>query len=316
MSWHKTPDAWTLLQTLLQQEAFDASHSMRREHCSPPSLVSHSPTAPHAYLSWFILNGHADGSSASIHLLVLPPRSYPETFELAHDALNPLGCFVSIPVFFHIVVVTLRTSPSLTYLPLCDLPARSYLLQPFLPPPSLPPSFSPSPVLPHQAFAMTGWRLGYVAAPRPLSSACNRIQSQTTSGPSSIAQKAAMAAFTLGPKGGQAVEDMVTAFRRRRDMVVGRLQGINGVGLKEPAGAFYVFPDVSSFYGKEAPRFGVIDGSDDMCRFLLEAAQVALVPGSAFGDDRCIRLSYAASDELLKQALDRIEKALATVVSS
>ncbi|CAI7804926.1 unnamed protein product [Closterium sp. NIES-53] len=164
-----------------------------------------------------------------------------------------------------------------------------------------------------KAFAMTGWRLGYLAAPKPFAAAANRIQSQTTSGASSIAQKAAMAAFELGPCGGDTVAAMVAAFRRRRDMLVARLEKIAGINLAVPQGAFYLFPDVSSFYGRSGPGFGPITDSESMCRYLLERGQVALVPGEAFGAPECIRISYAAADEVLLQAMDRIEKALAEI---
>ncbi|GJP44690.1 hypothetical protein CLOM_g4051 [Closterium sp. NIES-68] len=164
-----------------------------------------------------------------------------------------------------------------------------------------------------KAFAMTGWRLGYLAAPKPFAAACNRIQSQTTSGASSIAQKAAMAAFQLGPHGGATVAAMVDAFRRRRDMLVARLESIPGVKLAVPQGAFYLFPDVSSFYGRSGPGFGPITDSESMCRYLLERGQVALVPGEAFGAPECIRISYAASDEVLLEAMDRIEKAISEI---
>ncbi|CAI6012220.1 unnamed protein product [Closterium sp. NIES-65] len=164
-----------------------------------------------------------------------------------------------------------------------------------------------------KAFAMTGWRLGYLAAPKPFAAAANRIQSQTTSGASSIAQKAAMAAFDLGLCGGATVAAMVEAFRRRRDMLVDRLEKIAGIKLAVPQGAFYLFPDVSSFYGRSGPGFGPITDSESMCRYLLERGQVALVPGEAFGAPECIRISYAAADEVLLQAMDRIEKALAEI---
>eukprot|EP00271_Cylindrocystis_brebissonii_P004636 TRINITY_DN16412_c0_g1_i1.p1 TRINITY_DN16412_c0_g1~~TRINITY_DN16412_c0_g1_i1.p1 ORF type:complete len:522 (+),score=72.59 TRINITY_DN16412_c0_g1_i1:840-2405(+) len=162
-----------------------------------------------------------------------------------------------------------------------------------------------------KAFAMTGWRLGYLAAPKLFASACLRIQSQTTSGPSSIAQKAAMAALALGLNGGAPVAEMAAAFEERRDMLAARLQKIPGVRLAVPEGAFYLFPDVSEFFGDaDVEGFGLVNDSDSMCRYLLERGQVALVPGEAFGAPNCIRISYAASMETLQAAMDHIEEAL------
>ncbi|KAF3775397.1 Bifunctional aspartate aminotransferase and glutamate/aspartate-prephenate aminotransferase [Nymphaea thermarum] len=132
-----------------------------------------------------------------------------------------------------------------------------------------------------------------------------------TSGASSISQKAALAALGMGFRGGEAVSVMVQAFQERRDFLVKRLRALDGVKLSVPQGAFYIFPDFSSYYGSEVEGFGVIDGSDSLCRFLLDKAQVALVPGEAFGDDNCIRISYAASLSTLQAAMDKIEKALA-----
>eukprot|EP00850_Spirogloea_muscicola_P016620 SM000136S00166 [mRNA] locus=s136:144166:147260:+ [translate_table: standard] len=161
-----------------------------------------------------------------------------------------------------------------------------------------------------KAFAMTGWRLGYLAAPLHFAAACNRIQSQTTSGASSLAQKAAMAALGLGLAGGEPVKAMVAAFEKRRSFLVERWGALPGVKLSVPEGAFYLFPDVSSYYGAEADGFGTILDGEDLCRFLLDTAQVALVPGSAFGAPECVRISYAASFETLWLAMERIERAL------
>lgn len=163
-----------------------------------------------------------------------------------------------------------------------------------------------------KAFAMTGWRLGYLAAPAHFAKAAASIQSQTTSGPSSISQEAGIAALALGKAGGEPVATMCAAFEKRRDYVVARLKGIRGMKLAAPEGAFYVFPDVSGLVGDgcEAKDFGAVADADELCRYLLEKAQVALVPGSAFGNPECLRISYAASDETLKEALDRIEAAL------
>ena len=163
-----------------------------------------------------------------------------------------------------------------------------------------------------KSFAITGWRLGYLAAPQHFATATAKIQGQTTSGPSSISQEAALAALGLGKFGGEPVAVMKAAFQKRRDYVYERLVAIDGVRLEAPEGAFYVFPDVSGLVGDgcEADGFGPIADADALCEYLLEKAQVALVPGSAFGCPECLRISYAASDETLKEALDRIEAAL------
>ncbi|XP_022739681.1 bifunctional aspartate aminotransferase and glutamate/aspartate-prephenate aminotransferase isoform X1 [Durio zibethinus] len=161
-----------------------------------------------------------------------------------------------------------------------------------------------------KAFAMTGWRLGYIAGPKHFVAACNKIQSQATSGASSISQKAGVAALGLGYAGGEAVSTMVKAFRERRDFLVKSFRELEGVKISEPQGAFYLFIDFSSYYGIEAEGFGKIENSESLCRYLLDKAQVALVPGDAFGDDSCIRISYAASLTTLQAAFERIKKAL------
>ena len=147
------------------------------------------------------------------------------------------------------------------------------------------------------------------------SKAFNMLQSQLTSGPSSIAQEAALAGYVeLGDKGGAPVELMRKKFQERRDYVMERLRKIEGVAIETPGGAFYAFPDVTKLCGGDkggfVEGFGPVKGSDEMCRYLLQEARVALVPGSAFGVDECIRISYAASDETLEKALDRITEAL------
>ncbi|KAL3613413.1 hypothetical protein CASFOL_042676 [Castilleja foliolosa] len=164
-----------------------------------------------------------------------------------------------------------------------------------------------------KAFAMTGWRLGYIAGPKHFVAACGKIQSQSTSGASSISQKAAVAALGMGHAGGEAVSTMVKAFRERRDFLVKSFGELEGVKISEPQGAFYLFLDFSSYYGSEIDGFGVIDGSEFLCRYLLEKAQVALVPGDAFGDDTCIRISYAASLDILQAAFERIKEALVSL---
>ncbi|KAK6135021.1 hypothetical protein DH2020_031248 [Rehmannia glutinosa] len=164
-----------------------------------------------------------------------------------------------------------------------------------------------------KAFAMTGWRLGYLAGPKHFVAACGKIQSQSTSGASSISQKAAVAALGLGYAGGEAVSTMVKAFRERRDFLVKSFGELEGVKISEPQGAFYLFLDFSFYYGSTVDGFGAITGSESLCRYLLDKAQVALVPGDAFGDDTCIRISYAASLDTLQAAFERIKEALASI---
>ncbi|KAI4330496.1 hypothetical protein MLD38_028781 [Melastoma candidum] len=161
-----------------------------------------------------------------------------------------------------------------------------------------------------KAFAMTGWRIGYISGPLHFISACAKIQSQFTSGASSIAQKAGVAALNLGHAGGETVANMVQAYRERRDFLVKSFGEIDGVKISIPQGAFHFFIDVSCFYGVEVDSFGTIDGSEALCRYLLDKARVALVPGEAFGDDNCIRISYAASLDTLHDGFARIKKAL------
>ena len=161
-----------------------------------------------------------------------------------------------------------------------------------------------------KAYAMTGWRVGFMAGPLALAKAVTKLQGQTTSGISSIAQRAALAAYTGSQ---ECVVEMREAFRRRRDLVVAMAREIPGLKVNEPQGAFYLFPEVSAYIGK---RFGdkVIADDNDLCMYLLEEAHVATVSGSAFCLPGYIRLSYAASDEALAEALRRIAKALAALV--
>ncbi len=159
-----------------------------------------------------------------------------------------------------------------------------------------------------KAFAMTGWRLGYTASPRPLAKAMSELQSHSTSGPSSITQKAALAAL----RGDQSpVRAMREQFDERRRYAIHRVRSIPGFELEvTPRGAFYVFPNVKALFGKTlADR--VINGSDDVCMALLDLARVAIVPGSAFGSPKHVRISYAASMEKLREGFDRIERLLA-----
>jgi aspartate aminotransferase len=158
-----------------------------------------------------------------------------------------------------------------------------------------------------KAWAMTGWRLGYIGAPKIIADACNKIQGQFTSATCSITQRAAIAAMKATPV---VLKEMIEAFHRRRDLVLTALNDMPGVKTNIPQGAFYVFPDISSFYGKSYN--GVeIKTAEDLCLFLLSEALVALVTGEAFGDKNCIRISYAASEETLKKAMSRIKDALA-----
>ncbi|XP_056163624.1 bifunctional aspartate aminotransferase and glutamate/aspartate-prephenate aminotransferase-like [Syzygium oleosum] len=164
-----------------------------------------------------------------------------------------------------------------------------------------------------KAFAMTGWRLGYIAGPKHFISACAKIQSQFTSGASSISQKAGLAALSMGYAGGETVATMVQAFKERRNFLVKSFGELKGVKISEPQGAFYLFIDLSCYYGAEVEGFGIIDGSESLCRYLIDRAQVALVPGDAFGDDSCIRISYAASLKTIQEAFMRIKKTLAAL---
>jgi aspartate aminotransferase/aspartate/glutamate/aspartate-prephenate aminotransferase len=158
-----------------------------------------------------------------------------------------------------------------------------------------------------KAFAMTGWRLGYMAAPEPIAQASAKIQGQFTSAPSSISQKAGVAALEMDL---EPVHEMVAAFKRRRDRVLGHLRDIDGVRCPTPQGAFYLYPDVSAFFGAETPNGDTIEDSSDLCFYLLEEHHVALVPGTAFGAPDGLRLSYASSMEDLETALSRIEEGL------
>jgi aspartate aminotransferase len=157
-----------------------------------------------------------------------------------------------------------------------------------------------------KAFAMTGWRLGYIGAPEWIAKACTKIQGQFTSGASSISQRAALAAVSANP---EVVGEMKSAFLERRDFIISQLKSISGVKINQPQGAFYVFPDVSSFFGKSIGD-RVIENSDDLCLYLLEEAKVALVTGNAFGSPACVRISYAAAMDELKEAMHRISTAL------
>ena len=161
-----------------------------------------------------------------------------------------------------------------------------------------------------KGFAMTGWRLGYMAGPKPIADAVAKIQSQETSAPSSISQKAGLAAYTGSMK---PVEEMKISFKKRRDYIVDALKSIEGVECFTPSGAFYVFPDIHKFLGKKTPEGVTIETSTDLSLYLLEQQGVAVVPGDAFGEPTGIRLSYAASMEDLKEAVQRIKDALSSL---
>jgi aspartate aminotransferase len=158
-----------------------------------------------------------------------------------------------------------------------------------------------------KAFAMTGWRIGYIGAPEFIAKACTKMQGQVTSGANSIAQRATITAVDAEPK---VLNEMVSAFKNRRDLVVELAKAIPGLKINVPDGAFYLFPDVSSFFGKTL-RGKLINNADDLSMYLLSEANVATVTGDAFGNPNCIRISYATSEELLTEAFKRIKEALA-----
>lgn len=159
-----------------------------------------------------------------------------------------------------------------------------------------------------KAWAMTGWRLGYIGAPKEIADACNKIQGQFTSGTCSITQRASLAAVNADPK---VLKEMVKAFENRRTLVLDALNKMPGVKANKPGGAFYVFPDISSFFGKTVGDKTILT-AEDLCMYILEKG-VALVSGEAFGDSNCMRISYAASEETLTEAMKRIANALADI---
>ena len=160
-----------------------------------------------------------------------------------------------------------------------------------------------------KGYAMTGWRIGFIAAPLWIAKACNKLQGQYTSGPCSVSQKAAEAAYT----GSQApVEEMRQAFERRRNLIVGLAKEVPGFEVNQPEGAFYLFPKCSYYFGKtDGTR--TIENADDLAMYLLEVAHVACVGGTSFGAPECIRMSYATSDENIVEAIKRIKEALAAL---
>ncbi len=157
-----------------------------------------------------------------------------------------------------------------------------------------------------KAYAMTGWRIGYVAAPEWIVKGCNKLQGQYTSGPCSVSQKAAEIAYTADQA---CVEEMRQAFERRRDLIVGLVKDVPGLEINVPEGAFYVFPKCSSFFGKSDGET-TIANSTDFAMYLLEKAHVATVGGDAFGDAECFRMSYATDEASIKEAMNRIKTAL------
>ena len=158
-----------------------------------------------------------------------------------------------------------------------------------------------------KAFAMTGWRIGFIGAPEWIAKACTKMQGQITSGTNCIAQRAAITAVLASV---DKVQYMVDEFKNRRDIIIGLLKEINGFKLNIPDGAFYVFPDVSAYFGKTL-NGTTINNASDFALYLLEHANVATVTGDAFGAPDCLRISYAASESQIREAVDRIKAALA-----
>lgn len=158
-----------------------------------------------------------------------------------------------------------------------------------------------------KGFAMTGWRIGYIGAPLWISQACEKMQGQFTSGTSSISQMAALEAVKANPS---VTFEMRDAFKKRRDLVLGLLKEIPGIKTTVPDGAFYIFPDISDYFGKSYNNYH-IKNSSDLSMFLLEEGNIALVSGDAFGDDNCMRFSYATSEERLIESVKRVKEALA-----
>ncbi|MBQ4022468.1 MAG: pyridoxal phosphate-dependent aminotransferase [Prevotella sp.] len=158
-----------------------------------------------------------------------------------------------------------------------------------------------------KAYAMTGWRIGFMAAPEWIIKGCNKLQGQYTSGPCSVSQKAAEQAYVASQT---CVEEMRKAFERRRDLIVGLAREIPGLEVNVPQGAFYLFPKCSSFYGKSDGK-RTVNNSSDLAMFLLEEGHVATVGGDAFGDPDCFRMSYATSDDNIREAMKRIKTCLA-----
>jgi aspartate aminotransferase len=157
-----------------------------------------------------------------------------------------------------------------------------------------------------KAFSMPGWRIGYIGAPEYIARACNKMQGQVTSGANCIGQKAAVTALENSPS---KIKYMIDAFKERRGLILGLLADIDGFKINEPQGAFYVFPDISYYFGKTL-RGTTINSATDFSLFLLENAKVATVTGEAFGDPNCIRISYAASNDDITAAMSQIKEVL------
>ena len=157
-----------------------------------------------------------------------------------------------------------------------------------------------------KGYAMTGWRIGYIGAPKYIAEACDKMQGQFTSAASSISQKAAEAALNESNK---PTLEMQAAFKRRRDLVLNLMKDIPGWKINEPKGAFYVFPDISYYFGKSDGNT-LVNNSTDLCMYLLHEGHVSLVTGDAFGEPNCLRFSYATSDDKLIEAIKRIKNTL------
>lgn len=160
-----------------------------------------------------------------------------------------------------------------------------------------------------KAFAMTGWRIGFLAAPKVVAAACNKLQGQMTSGTNAIAQRAAIPAFQRDPHSIPELEEMKKAFVERRDLLLTLLADMTGVKANVPQGAFYSFPNISWYLGKSDGETKIYN-SNDLCLYLLDKAHVAMVPGEAFGDEKCLRISYATSSKRITEAMHRVKKAL------
>ncbi|HOY31830.1 MAG TPA: pyridoxal phosphate-dependent aminotransferase [Bacteroidales bacterium] len=163
-----------------------------------------------------------------------------------------------------------------------------------------------------KGYAMTGWRIGYIAAPAPIAKACNKLQGQVTSGACSIAQKAAFSAIDMDPKLTPEFKMMLDAFHERRDLLLGLLKDVPGVITNKPDGAFYVFMDVNYYFGKKDGET-LINNCEDLSMYLLNKAHIALVSGAAFGDPDCLRFSYATSKEKIITAVTRLKEALSNL---
>ncbi|MBL7830917.1 MAG: pyridoxal phosphate-dependent aminotransferase, partial [Saprospiraceae bacterium] len=158
-----------------------------------------------------------------------------------------------------------------------------------------------------KGFAMTGWRIGYMGAPKQIAEACTKVQGQVTSGASSFGQYASSVALRSDLK---PTFEMVKAFKKRRDLLISLVKDIKGIKYNKPEGAFYLFPDISAFLGKSYGKIK-IKTAQDLCEYLLNHAHVALVGGEGFGEPNCLRISYAASEEDIRKAINRIKEALA-----